>query len=127
MTRFQMSLLPVTLMAVYLMTSVTIAQEQRYPFGYRIGAATGANDDCCWWANDYCRKPFPVDPCPTPGCYPDCFARKPLPAIPCTTGCATANDYVRKCFPCPPGQCATPGLPRAIYSSRFRSATYSLK
>lgn len=119
------------LMSYLLVCSATIvagtarADESRQPFGYRIGTVTGPNDHCCWSANDYCRKLFPVEPCPAPGCYQDCYGRKTPPAIPCVAGCATADDYLRKCFPRPPGQCATPGLPRRIYSrdSRFPGGT----
>lgn len=127
MTRFNLVLRSLSLAVVILITSMTFADEQRYPFGYRIGAVTGVNDHCCWSANDYCRKPLPRVPCAAAGCYPDCFTRKPAPAIPCVAGCVTANDYIRKCYPCPPGQCVTPGLPRSIFSSKLQSRGNDLK
>lgn len=60
--------------------------------------------------DDYCRKPDPRIPCPTGGCFSDCFVRKPLPCPPRCIGSVTCDDYARKCPPqeqCPYRPCPT--------------------
>ena len=117
MTLRMMILVPVSLFAVGLLARSAFADDTRQPFGYRIGQVTSVNDHCCWSLDNYCRKPMPPVPCPAAGCHPDCYARKTPPPLPCVGGCVTADNYPRKCPPRPPGQCATPGLPRNILTT----------
>lgn len=92
----------------------------------RFGTSTVIGD-CCWNADDYCRKPTPCIPCAPWTCDPECYGRKPLPNLPCPAGCVTCDDYVRKCFPRPPWQCAVTGIPPKLYTTTNRQPPTTIR